>query len=198
MKHVFVETNFMVEVLRPFPAPRAMELLDRTGRDVTLYVPWVSLVEVKRTLDRVIREDLGFDDAMMKRAGREMANGSLGAAEHRTIQQFADATKVARGAALASVGSRVDSLASRLVVIEPTKEVVSKTLALFPVKSLPPFDEMVLGAVLVKAAELYAAGAADMFFCNLNKKDFDARERPALATEYEACGLVYMPGFDVP
>jgi predicted nucleic acid-binding protein len=72
MKHVFVETNFLVELLRPSPAKDAEQLFARNdGVDLRLYVPWCSQSEVWRTLsDRIIREDLGFTDAMMKFALR--------------------------------------------------------------------------------------------------------------------------------
>ena len=45
MKHVFVETNFLVYLLRPFPTPEAQALFDRNGVDVTLHVPWCSQAE---------------------------------------------------------------------------------------------------------------------------------------------------------
>jgi hypothetical protein len=54
VNHVFVETNFFIDVLRPFPAPVATALLARVGRDVTLYLPWVAIGEAKRTLVRII------------------------------------------------------------------------------------------------------------------------------------------------
>ena len=197
MKHVFVETNFLVDLLRPFPAQDAERLFARNGKDVTLYVPWVSLVEVKRTLDRIIQEDLGFPDTMMRHAGRQTAGASLSKADHAVLVAFAKATEKERSSQLTSIGSRVDGLAKDLIVIEPNKEVIEKTLSVFPVKSLPPFDEMVLGAVLVKAAAVRASGGTALYFCNLNKKDF-APKHATLEAEYNACGLTYMASFNVP
>jgi hypothetical protein len=73
------------------------------------------------------------------------------------------------------------------------------------VKNLPPFDEMALGAVVAKAAELHRSGERELFFCNLNKSDFSpydrggmAITRPNLEAEYARCGLTYLASFDVP
>ncbi len=76
MKHVYVETNFLVDLLRPFPKKAATALRDRNGRDVVLHLPWCAFVEARRTLERVINEDLGFVD----NAGRFL--GKLGAQRH--------------------------------------------------------------------------------------------------------------------
>jgi hypothetical protein len=63
------------------------------------------------------------------------------------------------------------------------------------VKSLKPFDEMVLGAVLAKATELHAANERDLHFCNL---DTDlASKHPPLLKEYESCGLAIHQDFRV-
>lgn len=72
MKHVFVETNFLVDPLRPFPSKDAGALFARNdGVDLRLYIPWRSQSEAWRTLsDRIVREDPGFTDAMMKFAVR--------------------------------------------------------------------------------------------------------------------------------
>jgi hypothetical protein len=46
----------------------------------------------------------------------------------------------------------VDAAVARMRVIEPSKEVVTKVLNLYEIKSLPPFDEMAMGAVLASQA----------------------------------------------
>lgn len=55
---------------------------------------------------------------------------------------------------------------------------------------------MVLGAVLSKATELYAAGERDLHFCDL---DGDlASQHPPLVAEYQSCGLTVHQDFIVP
>lgn len=200
MKHVFVETNFLVDLLRPFQGREAKALWDRRGTDVLLFVPWVSLAEAKRTLVRLVKQDLGFHDAMMTFAVRQLKLNALSKADHQVLNAFAKQAQVDLSHQLTTLENRVDQVAqdTNVVVIEPSKAVIEKTLSLFPVKSLPPFDEMVLGAVLVKAAEVKSAGATLLYFCNLNTKDFDPANRPQLATEYANCGLHYRSDFRVP
>jgi hypothetical protein len=89
-------------------------------------------------------------------------------------------------------------LAAQTTVIEPTKAVVTRTLAVFAVRELKPFDEMVLGAVLAKATDLYQAGERDLFFCDKNTRDFDPTNRPLLEAEYKGCGLTFKDSFVVP
>jgi hypothetical protein len=69
-------------------------------------------------------------------------------------------------------------------------------LEVFKVKSLKPFDEMVLGAVLSRATELYAANERDLHFCDLD--GHLASQHPPLVAEYESCGLTVHQDFGVP
>jgi hypothetical protein len=80
--------------------------------------------------------------------------------------------------------------------IDPSPAVVARTLKVFTVKSLKPFDEMVLGAVLSKATDLYAAGEQELYFCDL---DGDlASKYPPLVAEYLSCGLSVRQDFKIP
>lgn len=198
MNHVFVETNFIIDVLRPFPTPDATALRQRVGGDVTLHIPWVAVAEAARTLPGVIREDLGFMDNMKRFAAVEFQNGTLSRIDKPIVDELAKRARDFRDAELKSVIVRVEALAAQTSVIEPTKPVVTRTLTLFSVKSLKPFDEMVLGAVLTKAEELYQAGERELFFCDKNTRDFEPTNRPALDGAYRRCGLAYKSGFVVP
>ncbi len=201
MKHVFVETNFLIEVARPNPGRDAQQLLARatsSAPDVRLYLPWVSAAEARRTMERIVREDLGFDEPMMKFGVRAFQQGSITAAEKQVLDRVAVQARRARSSALTSLSQSLDAVVRVTEVIEPSRAVVQRTLGLYPVKALPPFDEMVLGAVLTRAAELHHAGASPLFFCNLNKKDFDSQNRPELAAEYSACGLTFLASFVIP
>jgi predicted nucleic acid-binding protein len=197
MKHVFVETNFLVDLLRPFPSKDAEKLFARNnGADLRLYIPWCSQSEAWRTLkDRIIGEDLGFTTAMMKFAVRRwLADRSLfDKAEIDKVRALADAD---RTAALTTLEQRIQDAVSKMESIDPSPAVVARTLQVFKVKSLKPFDEMVLGAVLSKATELYAANERDLHFCDL---DADlAGQHPPLVAEYLSCGLTVHQDFRVP
>lgn len=199
MKHVFVETNFFVDVLRPFPKPEAELLLNRHGVDVTLYVPWCSIVEAKRTIERIIREDLAFaDDA--GRFSRQLQTQHRGnpPVDLTQVGDFIALARTMRREALFNFVGRVDGLAGQLTLIPPSHAVVQRTLEMFPIKSLPPFDEMVLGAVLAHAETLHARGETELFFCNLNTKDFEPTTGNNLTNAYAASGLRYLDSFRVP
>lgn len=198
MKHVFVETNFIIELVRPFAAAEAHRLASRNGVDVVLHVPWVSIVESKRTLDRIVSEDLGFEHSMKQFAVRERVANRLSKEEMNFLNDFADRTKNARALALGAIATDVDKVVAAMNVIEPSRDVVEKTLAIYPIKSLPPFDEMVMGAVLSRAEELVKSGERDFYFCNLNTKDFDPTNRPTLRSEYQRLTISYLASFRVP
>lgn len=199
MKHVFVETNFLINAARPFPALDARRFLDRAkAGELALHVPWVSVNEAKRTLRRAVHEDLGFTDKLVQFAKREFLDGNLTRAEKQVLDDVAQKAKSARVAASTGISVAIDTIVAAMNVIEPTKDVVQKTLGLFPVKSQKPFDEMALGAVLAKAAELFGSGEKDLWFCSLDKKDFSPSNQPALSAEYSACGLTFLPSFQVP
>lgn len=196
MKHVFVETNFLVSLLRPFPAQGALDLFARNDNiDLRLYVPWCSQAEARRTLTEIIKADLGFTGTMMEFVRRRwLADRTL--FDKREIDKVKRLADEARREALQTLDQRITDAVGRTARIDPSADVVARTLQVFSVKALKPFDEMVLGAVLAKATELYAAGERDMVFCEL---DGDlASQHPPLVNEYAACGLVVRHDFNVP
>jgi hypothetical protein len=196
MKHVFVETNFLVDLLRPFPSKDAENLIARNGVDLRLYIPWCSHSEAWRTLkDRIIGEDLGFTRAMMAFTVRRWtADPTL--FDKPQIDRLRNLAEADRRTALTSLEQRLSDTVGKMHRIDPSPAVVARTLQVFKVKSLKPFDEMVLGAVLCKAAELYAANERELHFCDL---DADlASKHPPLVQEYASCGLVVHQDFRVP
>jgi len=163
MKHVFVETNFLIDLLRPFPSKDAERLFARNdGITLRLYIPWCSQSEAWRTLnDRILKEDLGFTEAMMKFAvQRWRADRTL--FDMKEVQKVEALAKASRSAALTSLEQRLQDAMAKMERIDPTPPVIARTLQVFKVKSLKPFDEMVLGAVLSKATDLYAANEREL------------------------------------
>lgn len=197
MKHVFVETNFLIDLLRPFPSKDAEALFARNdGVNLRLHIPWCSQSEAWRTLsDRIIREDLGFTDAMMKFALRRwLADRTL--FDKGEVEKVRDLANADRATALSTLQQRIQHAVAAMERIDPTPAVVARTLQVFTVKSLKPFDEMVLGAVLSKATELYTAGERDLHFCDLDG-DLASKHPPLLAV-YASCGLAVHQDFLVP
>jgi hypothetical protein len=202
MKHVFIETNFIVDLLRPFPNEKAWALVERhRQQQLRLHVPWSSVAEAKRTLDRIIVEDLGFTDKMMQFTVRQFldhrAQGSAISFDKREIDNLKQLAETAKSEAIRTKNARVDAFAAEVHIIEPSKSVIAKTLALFDTKSLKPFDEMMIGAVLAHAEELQKRGETDLHFCTLDKGDLGPKNRPKLADAYIACGLSFHDDFEV-
>jgi hypothetical protein len=197
MKHVFVETNFLVDLLRPFPSKDAQNLYARHDNvKLCLHIPWCSQSEAWRTLkDRIIDEDLGFTRAMMEFAVRRWLADRT-AFDKREIDKLQHLAKADRAAALKSLDQRLEEVMATVKRIDPSPAVLVRTIKVFRIKTLKPFDEMVLGAVLSKAEALYAAGERDLHFCDL---DGDlASQHPPLRAEYQACGLAVHQDFRAP
>ena len=197
MKHVFVETNFLIDLLRPFSSKDAESLFARNdGVNLRLYIPWCSQSDALRTLNqRILKEDLGFTDAMMSFAARRWpANRTL--FDIKEIQKLESLAKSDRSEALMSLEKRLEGAVAKMERIDPSPAVIARTLQVFTIKSLKPFDEMVLGAILSKATELYAANERDLHFCDL---DGDlVSQHPPLVAEYASCGLAVRQDFRVP
>jgi hypothetical protein len=199
VKHVFVETNFLVDLLRPFPVRDAKTLFGRIANDFVIHLPWVSVSEAKRTITtKIIREDLGFADLASKFNVHLLQTKVFSNQDAKIVQTFESHLKNEQRNALAAVEANVDGAVAKMSVIPPSPGVVAKTMALYPVKSLPPFDEMVLGAVLFRAQELFNKGEQALYFCNANTKDFGPTSGNALGAAYAACGLTYLSDFKVP
>lgn len=199
MKQVFIETNFLVDLLRPFPKRDAAALFARVGVDVTLHIPWVSITEAKRTItSKIVDEDLGFADLVSKFGVKLLKSGTFSSSDMAPIQSFEKQIKKVRAETLKSVDANVDAAVAKMTVIPPSSGVVAKTVALYPIKSLPPFDEMVLGAVLYAAGQLKSQGVSDLYFCNANSKDFGPTSGNLLDAAYAYCSLKYRDNFSVP
>ena len=198
MKQVFVETNFLIELLQPFPQRDATKLFDRATVDVALHIPWVSITEAKRTLSSIISKDLDFDDRVNKLGVQLLKAGALLKSDMPPVQAFVAHIKRERASALTTADDRVDAAVAVMNVIPPSPAVVAKTMAVHPIKYLPPFDEMILGAVLYEAQQLHQAGKIDLYFCNANTRDFQPTSGNLLGKHYAACNLRYLPDFSVP
>lgn len=142
MKHVFVETNFLIDLLRPFPSKDAEKLFARNdGIHLRLYVPWCSQSEAWRTLkDRIISEDLGFTSAMMQFARRRWLADKT-SFDKREIDKLKKLADAARTEAITTLDQRLQETVGKLECINPSPAVIGRTLQVFTVKALKPFDE---------------------------------------------------------
>lgn len=199
MKRVYVETNFLVALLRPFPGREAQELneLHQSGK-LRLSVPWCALKEAQRTFERVIRDDVGFEDLAWKAWAQLFQADSTKWKPHgNAVTDFIEAVRGLRATALSSIGSRLQSFANSVDVIPPSEKATDFTLRLSRRKELKPFDEAILGCILADAQERRANGERDFVFCSTDK-DLRPTADNGLKTEYDGLGIRFLPGFALP
>jgi hypothetical protein len=167
VKHVFVETNWVVGVAAPahHKLEDAEDLLRRaTAGEVRLHLPAVCLTEARFTIPRKFQPRT---EAKAIRTFVAWAKdiGRLTASEDEVVRRAVDMFE-------SSVRAELNALAS---FSENTSMAGCDRSASSVAPSeldLEPFDQAILAAVLVRAEVLYAQGSADVFFC---QRDGDLR-----------------------
>lgn len=197
MKRVYVETNFLVDLLRPLRQRPAQRLWQRhTSADIRLTVPWCSLKEAQRTLQRIVRQDLGFAETAGLFRGRLFANNAeLARRLGPAVDEFLDEARKARGDAEATLLQSLEQVRTQVDVVHASERTAELAVTLNREKYLKPFDEMVLACVLADAEERPAD--EDRFFCSLDK-DLAPTDDNGLVAEYKRCAVVHRRDFKVP
>jgi hypothetical protein len=173
MKHVFAETNWVVDCAKPThlrePAALALAERARTG-EVLLHIPSVCFIEARnpirtkyqpRTTAKVLRDYLQWA-------------AKTGIASAERIQVVWEVL----GQYEAKVGKELDDLDATLEALrqQPGLDVFAlndrmlERAVSLSAKNLNwrPFDQAIVAGILVRAEELRAAGADDLCFCELD------------------------------
>ena len=124
MKHVFVETNFLVALLRPFPQKPACDLYSRHRHNIELHIPWCAFTEASRTLERIIREDLAFVDGAGRLLGSMMTSDRVAASVARQVG--AGAVFAVGAAGLLGTAAALGAAAGVRVTIDPAEVPVAQ------------------------------------------------------------------------
>ena len=193
MRHVFVETNWVVDYCAPAHqrSLAAIELLRQAEAEkIKLHLPAPCLAEARS----VIRVKFQPKEAGRLREYLKWAKleGHIAASEEdatrRVIDQFEGLVK-----------QDLDSLEERLQALKE-----AKGLSVFPLSAemlersvwltterldLKPFDNSILAAVLVRASELGREKESDLAFCELDGDlqpwDKNGHSKPALTRLYD-------------
>lgn len=194
MKHVFVETNWVVDCCAPahqrsLAATRLLE--GATAGTFTLHLPAPCLAEA-RTVIRVkfqpreadrLREYLKW-----AKANGHVDAGQVGAVR-RVLEQFEQLVK----RDLDNLETRLEGLKRErgLDVFALNGNMLARSVALTTEKfDLKPFDNSILAAILVRADELAKEGAVDLAFCELDGDlqpwDKNGNSKPVLTGLYDA------------
>ena len=205
MIHVFVESNWVVEVCAPAfrRTPEAMTLLAAAaGGDIAVHVPGIAFREGRSVIRRKYqpREAKALQDFRRWARDRGEITPDVDNAANDLLSRFSN-----------SVNADLDRLADRIREVEssPGVDVFALSEAMLqrslqlrdevPDAELNPFDEAMLGGVLGRAAEL--DGAEKIIFCTLDRDlspaDKHGNPRPRLKALYDAAAIEVRTRFDI-
>jgi predicted nucleic acid-binding protein len=172
VKHVFVETNWVVDLVAPAVSrnPDARDLLERGHRgELVLHVPAIALSEARKVVrERSPRADLVNIRAFVHDA---KARGDIDDAAASTafdllsdFQQWVPKEKEAAPNRIAALlqDPAIDVFPLDEEMLERSTQIAAETGL-----SLQSFDLAILAAVLVRGAALRHAGN-EVFFCTLD------------------------------
>ncbi len=174
MRHIFVETNWLVAVAAPAHdrIPAALELLDsvRDGR-VTIYVPACCIGEARKT----IRQKLQPKEAdRLRRFVRWAVEQRL--LDHETAESARTMLSSFQGRVASELAGLNDTLrditsAAGVEVVPLDSAVLDMSVELhFKEIELSEFDRAVLAVVLIKGKSPRDGGETDVNFCELDSK----------------------------
>jgi hypothetical protein len=194
MRHVFVETNWVVACAAPahHKIPAALELLDRAAtEELKLYLPVVCISEARRPIlerfqsrneaDRV-RQFLLWarDNKYVEGKDEEAARRVLDQMEGRVkadLEKLDEALENFKGAKGVETFNLSQPMLERCAGLSQAK------------LDIQPFDQAILAAILVRAEELRAQGIDEMDFCELDSHlqpwDKDSRPKKPLTELYD-------------
>jgi len=194
-RHVFIETNWVVDCCapQPFRVPEATDLLKRAGAgEIKLHLPIVCLNEARNIIRKKFQPRNQLNPLRnYLRWGR--ANGKIDSETESFAKRIFDQYE-------AHISSELDTLEATLKtfstmqglsVFALSEAMLERTLSLaFERLDLHPFDNAILAAVLIRAAELKKQEPdAELFFCELDSDlrpwDKQGNLKPALKQLYD-------------
>jgi hypothetical protein len=174
MRHVFVETNWLVAIAAPTynAPPAALELLaDAIEKRIRIYVPACCIGEAKKT----IRQKFQPKDTDRLRSyirwalEQKLVDEKTAESGRAILSSFVDRVT----SELSAIDDRLRSITSTagLEIMRLDDAVLTMSLELhFKDIELSEFDRAVLASVLIKGRSLRESGNADFNFCELDSK----------------------------
>jgi len=210
MRHVLVETNWVVDILMPSHRrpPAALSLLARArGGELMLHVPAFCFREAISTVQRKFQPRTDREAVLrFIRWGRQQ--GRWQPAEEDKLRRVADAFEqsVRHELKREQLTQRVDEIqrSHGVEVFALNEAMISRLIDLGTHgPKMEALDEAVLAAVLGRAAELRSRGEAEIVFCETDgdllpwsKKGRDrGQPKEPLSTYYRDVGIEVIDGF---
>jgi hypothetical protein len=172
MKHVFVETNWVVDYCAPAHqrALAAIKLLEAANSStIHLHLPAPCLAEARSAIR--IKFQPREADRLREYLKWAKANGHVEAAAEDATRRVLDQFEGLVKRDLDSLETRLEGLkAERGLHIFPLNtDMLERSISLAMEKlDLKPFDNSILAAILVRAGELAKEGGKDFAFCELD------------------------------
>lgn len=173
MPHVFVETNWLFAYAAPahHQVPAAAELLDRARNgEFTLHLPTLCIGEARRVI-RTKCQPRTEANALRRFLAHATTTGQVAAADATTTRTILNQYESSIKADLDTLDDRLNNLARlpHLRIFGLDDDMLTRTTELALSGITPrPFDQAILGAVLVSAERLWAAGERRLSFCNID------------------------------
>lgn len=199
-KHVFVETNWVVDVVAPLISrnPGASELLERSRRgEFVLHVPAIALSEARKVIrEKSPRTELGnlgniraFISDRRKRGG---IDDSAANAAFEILSQFQQHVEREKAVAPERIAALLQESTLDVFPLDEAMLVRSTQLAAETGFHLDSFDNAILAAILVRAAALRDAGH-EIYFCecdsDLQPWDKKGKRREELGALLDDAGI---------
>lgn len=200
MRHVFVETNWLVDYASPahHRRPEAAALLDRAmAGDIRLCLPAVCLAQARSTIPRKFQPRREAEPTRLFLAWAR-TEGKILPAQLAEVTRVLNMFEQSVQAELRQLGAKLDALRGTpdaIEIIALDDEILERaaTLSISELCWLDPFDQAILAAVLVHGARLRARGERDVCFCELDSDlqpwDRNKNPKPELQPLYDAAGV---------
>ena len=198
MKHVLVETNWVVEYAKPahLRLPAALTLARRAeAGELRIYIPSVCLTEARDSIRKKFQPRHPAN-AVRKYLAWASAEGTLNAEDAATVRRVLDRYEASVLTELDRLDERIGLLRNHLgIEVFPLSDEMLVRAVELSVENLDlkPFDQAILAAVLVRAQALRDLGADDVSFCELDGDlqpwDKNGRSKQPLTAFYDAAGV---------
>jgi predicted nucleic acid-binding protein len=174
VRHVFVETNWVVDFAAPSPfrQPDALELLERARKgELQLHLPSICVAEAQSPLSRRYAAR-ATGDAVRQFLKWASVGKAISPSDERAVREALDQFE-------GRISSERYSLADRLAALrqEPNLEIFALNDAMLERAidlslqelNLGPFDSSILAAILARSGDLVQKGESNLAFCELDK-----------------------------
>lgn len=175
MRHVFVETNWLVDYASPAhrQRPDAITLLNRAAAgEVKLYLPACCLAQARATIPRKFQPRHEADATRTVLAWAR-TQSKISAEQSKDMGRVLDMFEQSVKAELRQLETKLNALRRRSKAIEIIgldDEILERAaiLSTGELHWLDPFDQAILAAVLVTGERLRSCGKKDVCFCELD------------------------------